>query len=74
MLVGLTTGIASIDAGCWWLVVAWQAVIAVAWLHRHGRSHDNICARNFMFSDNSPKQLLKVCVWRRTEQRAEVLS
>ena len=37
-----------------------QAVIAVAWLHRGGRSHDNICAKNFFFTDNTPRALLKV--------------
>jgi serine/threonine protein kinase len=37
-----------------------QAAIAVSWLHRGGRSHDNICSRNFLFSDNTPKALLKV--------------
>jgi hypothetical protein len=37
-----------------------QAVIAVAWLHRAGRSHDNISSKNFLFSDNGTRALLKL--------------
>jgi serine/threonine protein kinase len=39
---------------------ALQAAIGVSWLHRGGRSHDNICSRNYLFSDNTKKALLKV--------------
>ena len=37
-----------------------QATIGVSWLHRSARSHDNVCSKNYIFSDNTPKALLKV--------------
>jgi hypothetical protein len=37
-----------------------QAVIGVAWMHRAGRSHDNICSKNLFFSDKTPRALLKL--------------
>ncbi len=42
-----------------------QCVIAVGWMHRNGKSHDNINSENFMFTSEDPKALLKVCIRRR---------